>query len=456
MSRLREIVDAQKLHFQKGITRDVEFRIMQLKLLAKVIRDNEDALLTAIQKDINRPTFESFITELGLVYKEIDHVCKHLKQWTKPVSVKSDKLLFGSKSYYLHEPKGVVLVMAPWSFPVQLTLMPLVAAIAAGNCVVLKPSEQTAEVSSCIEKMIHNNFKEEYIRVIRGDRQINMDLLQIRFDHIFFSGSSLVGKKVMKAAAEHLTPITLELGGKNPCVVDRTADLDIAAKRIVWGKFMSAGQTCTAPDYLLIDSYIKNEFITKLVDETELQFGSMIDKGRYTKIISRQQLERLEKFLVEVNVVYGGQVNKLTNTFVPTIVDNVKHTHALQDQEIFGPILPVFEFDSIKDAIDTILKKEKPLAFYLFSSDEDLQARFIEAIPFGGGCINDTTLQAFNYNLPFGGTGQSGIGKYHGRFGVEEFSNRKSIVKRGWKGDPGFRYPPYNDKKLSLLKQLMK
>jgi len=456
MSQIREIVDKQRLHYQKGLTRDPEFRIIQLQMLSKVIHDNEEALLSALRKDINRSEYESYITELGLVYREIDFICKNLKKWSKATKVHSDKIMFGSHSYYIHEPKGVVLIMAPWSYPVQLTLTPLIAALAAGNCVVVKPSEQTPHVSKCIENMIHDNFKPEYIRVLRGDRTLSLELLQIQFDHIFFSGSSVVGKKVMRAAAEHLTPITLELGGKNPCIVDRTANLEVAARRIVWGKFMSAGQTCTAPDYLVVDRSIKDEFITKLVEETELQYGSMIENGTFTRIISDKQMERLITFLDGVNVLYGGQYNIDSKLFVPTFVDGIPKNHALQDQEIFGPILPIFDFETISDAIEMIRGKEKPLACYLFSDDEEHQSRFVEAIPFGGGCINDTTIQIFNYNLPFGGTGQSGIGKYHGKFGFEEFSNRKAIVKRGWKIDPGFRYPPYDKKKMGVLKRIMK
>jgi len=456
MTQVRDLIDRQKTHFRKGLTKDPEFRIMQLQLLSKVLRDNSDALLSALKIDINRSEYESYLSEIGLVTREINFICKKLKNWSQPIKVKSDKLMITSHSYYTHEPKGVVLVMAPWSYPVQLTLMPLVAALAAGNCVIIKPSEQTPSVADVIEQMIHDNFKPEYIRVLRGDRNVNLELLQARFDHIFFSGSSYIGKKVMKAAAEHLTPITLELGGKNPCIVDRTANLEVAAKRIVCGKFFSAGQTCTAPDYLLIDSSIKNEFVTMLVDETEKQYGSMVENGTFTRIISEKQMKRLETFLEDVHILYGGQTNSASRIFVPTFIDEIPKNHPLHDQEIFGPILPVFEFSTVPEAIEFVLLKEKPLACYLFSSDEEIQSRIFDSIPFGGGCINDTTIQSFNYNLPFGGTGQSGIGKFHGKFGFEEFSNRKAVVKRGWKLDPGFRYPPYDKKKLSVLKRLMK
>ncbi len=456
MSSSRAILEAQKKYYRKGLTRDPEFRILQLQLLSKVIRDNETNLMNALHKDINRSEYESYLSEFGLVYKEISEVCKNLRKWVKPVKVSSESLGFGTQSYYVHEPRGVVLVMSPWSFPVQLSFMPLVAAIAAGNCTVMKLSEQTPEVSKCIETMISDNFKPEYIQVVRGDKNLNIDLLQLKFDHVFFSGSSAVGKKVMRLAAENLTSLTLELGGKNPCVIDKTANLDVAARRIIWGKFLSAGQSCIAPDYILIDESIKEEFVTKLVDEAERQFGAMVENGSYTKIISEKQVDRLSGFLEEVNVLYGGQFSVTSKTFVPTIVDCVPKNHPLMDEEIFGPILPVHTFKTTGQVIDYILENENPLCFYLFSSDDELQTRLIDTIPFGGGCINDTTVHAFNFNLPFGGTGQSGIGKYHGKFGFEAFSNRKSIVKRGWKLDPSYRYPPFDNKKLSLLKRFMK
>lgn len=456
MSYNRAVLEAQKAYFRKGLTRDPEFRILQLQLLSKVIRDNEADLLQALRKDINRSEYESYLSEIGMVHCEINEICKNLKKWVKPVKVGAENLGLGSKNYYVHEPRGVALVMSPWSFPVQLSFMPLVASIAAGNCTLMKPSEQTPEVSACIERMINDNFKPEYIQVVRGDKSINIELLQLRFDHIFFSGSSAAGKKVMKLAAENLTSLTLELGGKNPCIVDKTANLDVAARRIVWGKFLSAGQSCIAPDYILVEESVKDVFITKLVEETELQFGRMIEDGSFTKIISEKQVERLVGFTQGVNILYGGQYAIEERHFVPTFVDDIPKNHPLMEEEIFGPIMPIHSFSNTGDAIEFVLNNEKPLCLYMFSDDEEMQKRVLSSVPFGGGCINDTTVHAFNFNLPFGGTGQSGIGKYHGRFGFEAFSNRKSIVKRGWRLDPGYRYPPYDSKKLGMLKKLMK
>lgn len=420
--------------------------------LKKVITAKEAMIGKALQLDLGKSEFESYISEIGFIMDEIDFVRKHLDSWMAPKKVSTPLPLMPGKSFIYSDPHGVVLIIAPWNYPFQLCISPLIGAIAAGNRVVVKPSELAPHTAKIIEEIIRDVFEEEEVIVVQGAVEETQQLLKEKYDYIFFTGSTAVGKVVMKAAAEHLTPVTLELGGKSPCIIDKSADLPVAIKRIVWGKFLNAGQTCVAPDYVLIHESLKEQFVEKFKSTLREFFGSDIKQSvDFSRIINHKQFDRLVGFLDQSKVKVGGEFHRETKYIAPTLMMEMNWDDKIMEDEIFGPILPVICFKNIDDVIPKILERSRPLALYLFAEDAAVEKKILERISFGGGCINDTVVHLANPDLPFGGTGSSGMGSYHGEKSFMTFSHQKSIFKQKNKVDIPLRYPPYKGK-LNWLK----
>ncbi|MBY6996177.1 aldehyde dehydrogenase [Clostridium botulinum] len=456
MENIRNILEKQKSFFDKGYTKDINFRIEALKKLKHNIKINENNIFKALNIDLNKSEFETFITEIGIVYDEINEAIKNIKKWSKPKKVKTPITNFLASSYIYNEPYGVALIMSPWNYPFQLIMAPLVGAISAGNCVLLKPSELAIETEKIIVKIIKDTFSDEYIGVITGGIEESTALLKEKFDYIFYTGGINVGKIVMRAAAEHLTPITLELGGKSPCIVDKDANIDLAAKRIAWGKFLNAGQTCVAPDYLVVHRNIKEKLISSIENYIVEFFGeNTFESEDYPRIINERHFKRLEGYLKEGKIVSGGNTD-INNLYIePTIIEGINFKNRIMEEEIFGPIFPVIEFEDIDKVIDIVKNNPKPLALYYFSENKEKQEFIIKNISFGGGCINDTIMHLSTSTLPFGGVGSSGIGGYHGRASFDTFSHKKSILKKSNLIDIKIRYAPFKGK-INLAKRLFK
>ena len=449
-----DILQQQKTFFNTHATKDLDFRKAQLQKLKKVVKSNEKLLYDAIYQDFGKSEFETFGTEISFVYKDIDYYLKNLKSFAKPKSVLTNIVNQMGSSKIVFEPLGNCLVIGAWNYPYQLTLTPVIAAIAAGNTCVIKPSELPENTMKAMAKLINENFDPQFLYVVEGGVEETTAILKLRFDKIFFTGSPRVGKIVYKAAAEHLTPVTLELGGKSPAFVTEKADLQIAAKRIVWGKFINAGQTCVAPDYLYVAENIKAKFLKVLIEEIKKRnYTDNVD--HYCKIINERNFDRLEKMIDHKKVVFGGETNREKRYISPTVLDNVTWEDAVMQEEIFGPILPILTYKNLETAMQTVVEGEKPLSAYLFSNDAKEQKLFTEKLSFGGGCINDTLMHLSNDRLPFGGVGNSGIGHYHGKFGFEAFSHQKAILKKSNYLEPELKYPPYSDAKLNILKKLL-
>lgn len=450
---VKDIIRQQREFFATGKTKDVEWRIEQLKRLKQAIVDDQEAIVTAVKADLGRPDFEAYF-EIAAI-SEINYALKHLKSWVKPKKVATSIDQFPASAKIYPEPLGVVLIISPWNYPFQLMISPLTGAIAAGNCAVLKPSEVAANTSRVIADIIQKTFDPAYIAVVEGGVEISQQLLEEKFDHIFFTGGTAIGKIVMQAAAKHLTPVTLELGGKSPCIVDSDVDLKYAAKRITWGKYLNAGQTCIAPDYLLVDRRIKSDLLTEIQKCVEEFYGDdPAQSPDYARLISRRHFERLEPLLKDGEIVMGGQTKPEEKYIAPTVMDQVSWESPVMQEEIFGPILPVLEYTDLKEAIAQINARPKPLALYIFSKDKQKQEQVLQETSSGGVCINDTVMQVGVSTLPFGGVGDSGIGSYHGKASFDTFSHYKSVLKKGFRFDPNWRYPPYKDK-LSLLKRII-
>ena len=450
---VKDIIRQQREFFATGKTKDVEWRIEQLKRLKQAIVDEQEAIVNAVKADLGRPDFEAYFEIVAI--SEINYALKHLKSWVKPQKVATSIDQFPASAKIYPEPLGVVLIISPWNYPFQLMISPLTGAIAAGNCAVLKPSEVAANTSRVIADIIQKTFDPAYIAVVEGGVETSQQLLEEKFDHIFFTGGTAIGKIVMQAAAKHLTPVTLELGGKSPCIVDSDVDLKYAAKRITWGKYLNAGQTCIAPDYLLVDRRIKSELLTELQKCVGEFYGDdPAQSPDYARLISRRHFERLEPLLKDGEIVMGGQTKPEEKYIAPTVMDQVSWESPVMQEEIFGPILPVLEYTDLKDAIAQINARPKPLALYIFSKDKQKQEQVLQETSSGGVCINDTVMQVGVSTLPFGGVGDSGIGSYHGKASFDTFSHYKSVLKKGFRFDPNWRYPPYKDK-LSLLKRII-
>jgi aldehyde dehydrogenase (NAD+) len=451
-----DIITKQRAFFQTSKTKDVDFRLAQLKTLKKAVIENQEAILQALKADLNKPEFESYATEVGTL-KEIDYAIKNLKKWTKPTKASLPLEQVPGAARIYSEPLGVVLIIGPWNYPFQLAISPLVAAIAAGNCAIIKPSEISAHTSRVIAEIIGKYFDPAYITVVEGSVETSQQLLAEKFDHIFFTGGTAVGKIIMEAAAKHLTPVTLELGGKSPCIVDSDINLETTAKRITWGKFINAGQTCVAPDYLLVHKDIKQDLLAA-IKKTILEFygDNPATSPDYARIINQKQFSRLVKLLSDGDIYIGGESNPDECYIAPTVLDNVSLEAPVMQEEIFGPILPVIEYSDIAEALAMINAKPKPLALYLFTNNKTLQERVLQSTSSGGVCINDTIMHLGVSALPFGGVGDSGMGSYHGKAGFDTFSHYKSVLKKPFWLDIDWRYAPYNEGKFSLLKRIIK
>lgn len=454
--RSSEILRNQKIFFRTKKTLDIKFRIAYLKKLYKTIEKYELKIFEALYKDFKKSAFEAFGSEVALIQEEIKYFLKNLPKLARPEKVKSSLTSFPAKSYIYREPYGICLIIGPWNYPVQLIFEPLVGAIAAGNCAVLKPSELAVHTSGIIKIIVNEVFDEEYISVIEGGADVTQILLAENFDHIFFTGSVKVGKIVYEAAAKNLTPCILELGGKSPCIVDKDADIDLAARRIVWGKFLNGGQTCVAPDYLLSHKSIKKPLLNKILFYINKFYGDDPELSPdFPRIINNRNFNRLKTFLKDGEILIGGDFEESDNYIAPTVLDNISWNDQVMQDEIFGPILPVMEYDDLEEVLNNIKDRPKPLALYYFSKDKKKQEKVLREVEFGGGCINDTLYQFGNPSIPVGGVGNSGIGKYHGKDSFYTFSNSKGIVKKSNKLDIPFRYPPYKGK-LKLLRLIFK
>ncbi|MDR7078258.1 aldehyde dehydrogenase (NAD+) [Neobacillus niacini] len=450
MESFSDLLKRQRDFFQSGKTKDVSYRIEALTTLGNMVRSNETELMAALKKDLNKSDFDSYISEMGILLEEIRFTLKHIKDWTQPRRVKTAFTQMGSKGYIYSEPYGVALIISPWNYPLQLAIAPLIGAIAAGNCAILKPSELTPETSKLIADLITKTFPAEYISVVQGDAETTQSLLKEKFDYIFFTGSVAVGKVIMEAAAKHLTPVTLELGGKSPCIVHHDANIKLAAKRIAWGKFINAGQTCVAPDYLYVHRDVKDEFIRMFIESIKEIYEEIVKNGEFTRIVSEKHFNRVTGFLTSGEILHGGNYSIDTLTLEPTVIGGVNWDDPVMQEEIFGPILPILDYDDIQTMVGKINEQPKPLALYIFSESKEFQATILNSISFGGGCINDTVMHLSSPYLPFGGVGESGIGAYHGRGSFDVFSHQKSILKQTTTFDLPFRYPNRKD----ALKQI--
>ena len=450
------IVNTQKNYFNSDETKNLSFRINKLKLLYKVIKENEQNIEEALYKDLNKSYFESYETEIGLVLGEIRLLIKKLRKWNKTKRVHTPIMHFPSKSYVYNEPYGVVLIMSPWNYPFQLTMVPLAGAVAAGNCCVVKPSQYSAATSELMEKLLAKVFDKKHVDVIQGGREANTNILKERFDYIFFTGSPAVGHVVMEAAANYLTPVTLELGGKSPCIVDDTANIKLAAKRIIWGKLINAGQTCIAPDYVLVQENVKEKLIDQLKYYINYFYGDdPIHSEKFPKIINEKHFNRLLGLIKNENCIIGGNYDEVLNKIAPTIVDKVTWESPVMNEEIFGPILPILTFNDFNEIQLLLKSKEKPLALYLFTSDKNHEKLIMNNVSFGGGCINDTIIHIANSNMAFGGVGNSGMGHYHGKASFDTFSHKKSVIKKSTLIDINMRYPTLNNH-LGFIRKILK
>jgi aldehyde dehydrogenase (NAD+) len=452
------LYEAQQHFFRQGFTKPYAFRKGQLNVLKAVIKRNEQAILEALKQDLGKSGFEAYATEIGIVYEEINHAQKNLRMWIQPARVPTPLTFFPSSSKVYNDPLGMVLIMSPWNYPINLIMAPLIAAIAAGNTVLLKPSELAPATEAVITKIINETYEPEYIAIVSGPGQLVVSELieKYHLDHIFFTGSTAIGKKIMAAAAQQLSPVTLELGGKSPCIVASDAKLEYAAKKIAWSKWINAGQTCVAPDYLLLHESIKEKFIAKLVAQTEKMFGKNAQQSTdYPRIINDKRWQTLNGYLQEGNIIFGGKTDQDDKYISPTIIENVTAENKLMRDEIFGPILPIITYKNNEEVLEWINKNPYPLAFYLFTESKSNESYFLDKVRFGGGCINNGLIHLGNPNLPFGGVGFSGVGQYHGKDGFDTFTHKKSILKSPCWFDLPVWYAPFKDK-IKLLKKLMK
>ena len=453
--RIINIREAQKTFFASGATLDIKFRKEMLLNLLSAIEKWEDRLAEALWTDLHKSYEEAYLTEISIVKTEIKTHLRKVSGWARRKKVNSPLKLFPSRSYIVKEPLGNSLIISPWNYPVQLLLNPLVGAISAGCTAVLKPSPYVPNVSKTIEEMISEAFDERYISVVQGNRTVNTALLEQRWDLIFFTGSPSLGKKVMEAASRHLTPIILELGGKSPCIIDKSADIRTAAKRIAWGKTLNSGQTCIAPDYILIHNEIKNEFVKAFAEEIKNLHGEDIQADRhYVRMVNDKAFERVTGYFKDGNIIYGGRTDAATRFIEPTLIENVPLDSPLMTEEIFGPVFPIVTFeDNFKErVIEFVTSREKPLAFYYFGKESD-GWEIIRRTSSGGGCINDVIMHIANENIPFGGVGNAGMGRYHDKDSFDAFSHTRSIIATGTWIDLPFRYMPY--KMFGLVKKIL-
>lgn len=444
--------------FQTQSTKDIKFRKKYLKALKKSIKKHESDILDALKSDLGKNKVEAYATEVGFVMKELSYIIKELKNWAKTKSVTTPMMQFPAKSFIKYEPYGTVLIIGPFNYPFQLVMSPLIGALAAGNCAVVKPSEMTPQTSMVVQEILEEVFPPDYVKVVQGEKEVTSQLLDERFDYIFFTGSTKVGQIVYEKASKHLTPVTLELGGKSPVIIDDTANLKVAAERIAFGKFMNAGQTCVAPDYVLIDNEIKVKFVEALQATIQEFYGAQIEQSEdFGRIVNDNHFNRLVNIIEDSRqqVIYGGESNADELFVAPTIILDPELSDSVMQQEIFGPILPIIGYDTFNEVYDIVEQYENPLALYLFTEDSDQITAVFNRLSFGGGCVNDTILHLANPNLPFGGVGHSGIGSYHGKYSFELFSHEKSYITKSTKLESGLLFPPYKGK-FKYVKQLFK
>ena len=450
------LLDAQRAFYRSGATIDIKFRIAQLKKLYAAVEQYQTEIQDALKADLGKSHFEGFMCESGLALTEISYMIRHVKRFARRKTVCTPIAQFPSHSYIQPVPLGCTLIMSPWNYPFLLTIDPLADAIAAGNTIIVKPSAYSPATSAIIEKIVKECFAPEYVAVVTGGRAENTALLDQKFDFIFFTGSQSVGREVLRRTAEHLTPVVLELGGKSPCIIDKTANIPLAAKRIVFGKYLNCGQTCVAPDYILCEASIKDAFVKEVKAQIRAQFGDCpLNNENFGKIINEKHFARLTALIDTDKVVCGGETNAATCQIAPTVMDNVTEADAVMQEEIFGPIMPILTFDDFDTAVDVLKAKEKPLALYLFSSDQTHIRRVTTELSYGGGCINDVVIHLATSEMGFGGVGESGMGAYHGKRGFDAFSHYKSIVdKKTWLDLP-MRYQPYTKKLYAWMLKLV-
>jgi aldehyde dehydrogenase (NAD+) len=452
---MQELVNKQRRFFNSNETKDINFRIKQLKKLKLLLQENEQRMEEAIYADFSKSAFDNYSTEIALLYLEINDAVKKIKKWALRKRVPTDLVNLPGRSYILPEPLGVSLIIGAWNYPYQLSFAPAIAAIAAGNTVILKPSELPANTSRLMAEIVNQNFEPEFFRVVEGGVVETQQLLKQRFDKIFFTGSVPVGRIVYQAAAKHLTPVTLELGGKSPAFILDDKNLNMYVKRLVWAKFVNAGQTCIAPDYIMVKRSLKDKFIQQLVAEIKKEQFS-IENQNYVQIINEKNMKRLIGYINQDKVVFGGNYDMQTRVIEPTVMDEVSFDDAVMQEEIFGPILPVIPFDSLDEMIAEVKRREKPLSCYVFTHDKKLRNKIMHEVSFGGGCVNDAIMHISNNKLPFGGVGESGIGSYHGEFGFRTFSHYKSILDKPTWFEAGLKYFPHSAAKFNLMKKMLR
>ncbi len=455
---IRPVFKSQQDFFASGATRSYKFRVQQLKKLKAAVKKHEAAIYEALKKDLSKPVFESYVSETGIIYQEINHTLKHLKEWMEEKTVSTSMAHFPSSSKIIYEPLGTVLIIAPWNYPFHLMFAPLVTAISTGNTAILKPSEFTVNTAMIIEKIIKEVFEPNYIHVVQGEGVVVIPQLldNFRFDHIFFTGSVRVGKIIAQQAAKTLTPVTLELGGKSPAVVDENASLAVTAKRLIFGKLFNSGQTCVAPDYLLVHENIKDKLIAQIKKQVTEWFGeNPQESDSLGRIVDHRRFDILVKYLEEGEIVMGGQTDRADKFIAPTLIDNVSMEDELMKTEIFGPILPILTYSTPEEAIEIIKQNPFPLALYVFTSSSKFEEKILSSVRFGGGCVNNTIVHLSNPNLPFGGVGYSGMGRYHGEEGFKTLSHQKSIMKTNTMVDLPVKYPPYTDSKLKVASKFL-
>lgn len=450
---IKQLVANQRIYFSTHKTYDVNYRIVMLKKLYQAIKNHENDICNALKIDLGKSETESYMCEIGMTLSELSYQIKHIKKWSKNKTVPTGLANFPAKSFTVQEPYGCVLVMAPWNYPFMLSMEPMIGALAAGNCCVVKPSAYSPATSAILKLLIEEVFPPEYVAVVEGGRSKNTELLNTRFDYIFFTGGVSVGKLVMEKAAANLTPITLELGGKSPCIIDDSCNLKLAATRLVFGKYLNCGQTCVAPDYVMVDEKIKDQFVEQIKIQIQKMYGANpLTNPSYGKIINRKHFDRILGLIDKSKLVYGGKSNPNTLQIEPTVLDHVTPEDAIMQEEIFGPILPILTYKTIDEAEKFVTDREKPLALYIFTQKKEVENRFLKYVPFGGGCVNDTIVHLATSEMGFGGVGNSGMGSYHGKKSFDTFSHEKSILKKyGWLDLP-MRYQPYQTLYLKLIK----
>lgn len=451
-----EIIEKQREFFESGATKTYQFRISALNSLKESLSYYEKELKEALKRDLNKSHFESYMSEYGVSLQQINHTAKNLKKWMKPKTRAAGINVFPGTAYDMYEPYGIVLIMSPWNYPIQLTMCPLIGAIAAGNCCIVKPSAYTPSSSEIIAKVIERAFPPEYVATVQGGREENKLLLEQRYDYIFFTGSITVGKWVMEKAAKNLTPVTLELGGKSPCIVTADADVKKAAKNIAFGKILNAGQTCVAPDYVLVAEELKDQFCAEIAGQFNKMLGDALENDNYPRIVNEKHFDRLLGLMQTSAVYSGGRADRKALKIEPTVLVNVTEESSVMGEEIFGPLLPVIPYKTLEEAENFVLKREKPLALYLFTQKKSVEKRIMKKLSSGGACINDTIVHIVCKGLGFGGVGYSGMGMYHGKHSFETFSHIKGVYRKGRLIDLPMRYHPYTKWKYYVLRNIMK